>query len=138
TGTVYGVAWSDTSLGNAEIYFARLDTLGNRIGAVVRVTTSGGASTAPDLVWTGNQFALTWFDDRDLNTEIYFARLGADGTKLGGDVRVTNDVGRSEFPSMAWTGTEFVIVWNDPRDVSFQIYFARISAAGTKVGSDVR
>ena len=56
----------------------------------------------------------------------------------GPELRVTNSIGRSQSPSLAWTGSEFGVAWPDDRDGSFRIYFARVSAGGARVGADVR
>jgi len=45
----------------------------------------------PSLSWTGSEFGVSWYDDRDGNEEIYFARVSSAGAKIGSDLRVTND-----------------------------------------------
>ena len=137
-GGGYGVAWYDARDGNEEIYFARLDTSGNRIGADVRVTSAAGESRNASVVWTGSGYGVAWYDFRDGNWEIYFARLDAAGNKVGSDVRVTNNTVASNFPSLVWTGSVYGVSWDDRRDGNYEIYFARLDAAGNKVGSDVR
>jgi hypothetical protein len=138
TGSEYGVAWQDARDGNEEIYFARLDAGGTRIGADVRVTSDPGSSTAPRLAWTGTEYGIAWEDDRDGNEEIYFARLDATGVKLGADTRVTDDSAISNAPDVVWNGGEYGLVWRDRRNGNGEIYFALLSAAGVKIGSDVR
>jgi hypothetical protein len=58
--------------------------------------------------------------------------------KLGGDVRVTNAPDTSEFPSLQWTGSVYAAAWEDSRDGRWEIYFARLSSDGVKIGDDVR
>lgn len=137
-GPGYGVAWSDVRGTARQLFFQRIDATGALAGEPTRVTSDEGASAAPDLVWTGSEFALAWHDDRDTNTEIYFTRLSSTGAEIGSDVRVTLDPARSEFPSLAWTGDGYGVAWNDTRDGSFQIYFARLDPAGGRVGMDQR
>ncbi len=138
TGTEYGVAWHDGRDGNWEIYFARLDADGNKIGGDVRVTDAANSSQNASLAWTGTEYGVAWHDGRDGNWEIYFARLDADGNKIGGDLRVTDAAESSQSPSLAWGGTDYCVAWYDGRDDNWEIYSARISSAGAKVGSDVR
>jgi hypothetical protein len=138
TGSEYGVAWRDSRDGNDEIYFARLDDAGAKIGGDVRVTSDTGQSDGPRLVWAGGEYGIAWADDRDGNEEIYFARLDGAGTKLTADIRVTSDAAVSQTPDLAWTGTEYGLVWRDRRDGNGEIYFALLTAAGAQVGSDVR
>jgi hypothetical protein len=70
--------------------------------------------------------------------DIYFARISAAGVKVGSDVQITNDAGSSDAPSLVWTGIEYGVAWNDSRTTTSDIYFARVSAAGVKIGSDVQ
>jgi hypothetical protein len=139
TGDGYGVAWQDDRDGNTEIYFARLDAEGNKIGDDVRVTNDPGESVTPVLAWASSEFNLVWSDDRDGNTEIYFVRLGPAGSELADEVRVTDDVARSEFPAMVRSGGGIGLVWNDTRDDDiFQVYAAFLGGQGQKLTTDHR
>ena len=144
TGTQYGLAWHDgrdaapdaaPGTGGAEIYFARLDAAGDKIGNDVRVSNFLSQSFRPSLVWNGTEYAVTWNDDRDGNHEIYFARLDANGAPVGGEVRVTNAAGSSLFSDLAvvrsGTGTPgYGVVWQDDRDGNIEVYFSRLDAMG--------
>jgi len=138
TGTEFGVSWQDRRDGNDEIYFARIDSSGNKIGSDVRITNDVGGSGHPSLVWTGTEYGVSWYDNRDGNTEIYFARIDSTGAKIGTDMRITNDAGLSENPSLAWANTEYGVSWIDNRDGNTEIYFARIDSSGSKIGGDAR
>jgi hypothetical protein len=139
TGSDFGVAWHDYRHFNNEIYFARIDASGNKIGSDIRVTYAGYQSYNPSLVWTGSDFGISWWDNRDLNDEIYFARLDSSGSKIGSDARITFDDASSKESSLDWTGSEYGVSWHDSRDSAYEeIYFARIDASGNKIGSDVR
>ena len=138
TGSGYGVAWQDDRHFNWEIYFARLTEDGVKVGDDMRVTSSPGWSFDPSLVWIGSGYGVAWSDDRDENREIYFARLGAAGVKVGADVRVTSSSGSRNDPSLVWTGSEYGVAWQDNRDGNTEIYFARLSEDGVKLGDDVR
>jgi hypothetical protein len=102
----------------------------------VRITTDPAVSKCPSLVWTGSEYGASWHDDRDGNFEIYFARISATGSKVGTDVRITNDPAESGSfnvlpcgTSLAWTGSEFGVVWSDDRgsgSLRYDIYFNRI------------
>ncbi len=139
TGIEYGLSWSDArDGGNYEIYFTRISAAGGKIGSDIRITNDINFSTYPSLVWTGTEYGISWFDTRDSNNEIYFVRVDASGSKIGSDIRITNDSNDSFFPSLVWTGTEYGISWSDNRDGNYEIYFARVNAAGSKIGSDTR
>jgi len=69
---------------------------------------------------------------------IYFARVSAAGAKIGADLRVNSVLQCSTHSSLYWRGSEFGVSWTDSRDMDWEIYFTRISAAGVKIGSDLR
>ncbi len=139
TGSEFGNAWQDTRDGNGEIYFARLSADGSTIGSALRVSYAADYSRTPSIAWTGSEFGMSWPDHRDGNWEAYFARVGADGSKIGSELRITYDPDDSYRPcSIAWTGSEFGVSWYDHRDGNAEIYFARVSAGGSKIGSDLR
>jgi hypothetical protein len=104
----------------------------------VRVTNDAGYSAMPSLAWTGTEYAMAWQDDRPGNDEVYFARIDASGVEIGADLRITNATGTSGLTSLVWTGTEFGLGWEDSRNGIQENFFARLDAAGTKIGTDVR
>jgi hypothetical protein len=124
--SVYGLSWNDDRTGNNEIYFSLLWPTGSKIGGDVRVTSAATDSLFPSLVWTGSLYGLVWQDSRDGNSEIYFTRISENGLKFGADYRVTLELNESAFPSLAWSGSEFGIAWEDDRDGNLAIYFARV------------
>ena len=137
SGSEYGVSWQDDRDGNWEIYFARISGAGTKIGAELRITNDANDSLYPSLVWSGSEYAVSWDDDRDGNHEIYFARISASGTKIGSDVRITNNANHNSwYPSLGWSGSEYGVSWDDTGDGNNEIYFALISGTGTKIGSD--
>ena len=111
-GHGYGVAWYDYRDDPAgyrdEIYFARLDAVGNKIGSDVRVTATCTSAEYPSLGWSGTEYGLAWHDYRDPTplccSEIYFARLDPLGTHHGSQVRITNAPGFSAFPTLVSAG----------------------------------
>ncbi len=148
-GSEYGIVWEDnrhagiTFDGDTEIYFARLDSEGERIGGEIRITSSNGSSSRPEIAWTGDRYGVTWFDDRDGGEEIYFALLDSLGGRLSADIRITSSAGESSQPSLVWDGSAFGIAWQDDRDYVqpsnyYEIYFARLDSSGTKIVQDSR
>ncbi len=141
TGSGYGVAWQDGRDGNGEIYFARLDAAGVKIGGDVRVTDDAARQDSPEIVWTGSEYGVAWNDERNGNGEIYFARLDATGARIGAEIRITNDPADSTYPTspgLAWNGEEYAVAWRDGRDGNTEIYLARLDATGNPLGTDVR
>jgi hypothetical protein len=103
-----------------------------------RITYNGSSSNNPSLTWAGSEFGVSWHDQRDGNYDIYFSRISAGGSEIGDDIRLTTNASLSEYSSLVWTGSEFGVSWHDERDLNNEIYFTRVSAGGTKKGSDIR
>ena len=141
-GNEYDISWYDNRSGNNEIYFARLDANGNKIGSDIRLTNNIGGSGFPSFVVDANGYGIIWRDDRDGNDEIYFAKLDANGNKVGSDVRITSNTASSVIPVITWTYNirpfNYGVAWTDYRDANYEIYFTRVDANGNKIGSDVR
>lgn len=138
TGEEYALAWVDDQEGNFEVYLARVAATGELAAGPLRLTDDPEFSGSPILVWTGSELVVAWNDGRDGNFEIYLARMEPDGSKIGGDIRLTTDDSFSATPSLAWTGDELAMAWSDDRDGNNEIYYARIDPAGTVIGGDVR
>ena len=143
TGTEFGVVWSDYRDGgssDSEIYFARLDRFGRKLGVDMRVTTAGLRSSTPSLVWTGEEYGAAWNDQRDGNWEVYFTRFDSDGNRPPGyrDLRLTMTDEGSYSPSLVWTGSEFGVAWHDQFVGNYQVYFARIYPDGTRGSDNIR
>jgi predicted RecA/RadA family phage recombinase len=135
----YAVMWMDDRDGNNEIYFARISSGGALINlSEARVTINSAFKGVTRAVWTGSEYGVAWHDSRNGDSEIYFARVNTIGTKQGSDVRITNASDASLSPSLVWTGSAYGVAWCDDRDGNREIYFARISSAGVKQGSDIR
>lgn len=141
-GNGYGLAWSDDRGGTQQIYFARLDASGQKIGADVRVTDlmfdAGFADGGPArflgvsaLIWTGTEYGLFWKGDG-----LSFATLDANGKPspavfiepvLDGNAR-----------QIVWNGSGYGVAWYDNHEGDFEVYFYRLDMLGKKLGTDVR
>lgn len=146
TGSGYAIAWEDERAGanKQDLYFQRVDAAGQKVGPEVQVTTDPARQSSPILKWNGSELGLAWTDYRHAGTtnnrEIYFRRLSATGAPLGGELRLTDDPADSAWADLAWNDAahEWALVWHDTRDGNAEVYFARVSAAGQKLGGDVR
>jgi hypothetical protein len=138
---LYKVVWEDYRSGtHNEIWGASLTPSG-AITKDISALVSGASSSysySPALCDTGNGLGLAWYDYRDSNYEIYFARLTASGAKLGADVRLTSDGADSFNPRVVWTGAEYGVFWEDNRSGNIDLWFQRVSAAGAVIGSNTQ
>ncbi len=138
SGTDFGVAWTDTRFTQREIYFRKLDANGQLVGAETRISNDAADSAWPDLAWNGTDWATVWHDSRDGNSEVYLARVAANGQRIGPELRLTQSNGFSGYPSIDWNGFQYGLSWQDDRSGSTAIYFAQVNALGMKNGSDLK
>jgi hypothetical protein len=122
-----------------ELYLAADDGLH---ASVTRLTPDDGfASTYPDLALSGARAALTWFDARDGNEEVYLrvttrAEL-ARADAIGGS-RITHSKGHSIGAYTAWSGDRLGLAWCDDSEGQAEIYFAEFDASGAPRGDTQR
>jgi hypothetical protein len=124
-GGTFGIAWSDRSINpSGDIYFTRVGSGGAQIGPILRVTSAAGGAIDPAIAWSGSEWGIVWDDTRTGNEEIWFARIDANGVKVGSDFQVSNAPGHSRNPSIVWAGGKYGIAWSDDRDGgNDEIYF---------------
>lgn len=111
----------------------------------VRLTNFANSSyTSYNNAWniasSGNIVHTVWWDNRlnPINYEIYYKRSTDAGVTWGADVRLTNNTGDSQYPSIAVSGSAVHIAWQDSRDGNFEIYYKRSTDAGITWGADTR
>lgn len=142
TGSSVGLFFEDGRHNrNGDILYGHLtDDTGAPVGtADTRLESTTSSQKYPRGAWTGSRFGVTWQDDRSGGYEIMFRLVNEDMTPSGTATRLTEADGMSRVPHVAWSGSEFGVVWEDNRDGGDQeIWFTRVAADGTEVGSDVR
>ncbi len=138
SGSELGVAWQDSKDGNWEIYFTRMAMDGTEMTSDTRITNDAQFSNTPSLAWSGSEYGLAWYDGRDTPAQVYFARIAADGTKVGSDIRITDTAGGADHPSMAWTGSEYGVAFLGAISGEVDLYLARVAPDGTRIGTDAR
>ena len=122
-----------------EIYLAEDDGLHAR---VTRLSPDDGfASTYPDVAISDARAALTWFDAKDGNEEVYLRVTSpqdlARQDALGGS-RVTSTKGHSIGAYAAWSGDRLGVAWCDDTLGQHEIYFEEFDAAGAPRGEAQR
>ncbi len=138
SGTDVHVVWFDDRDGNEEVYHKRSTDRGASWGADERLTHDPGVSGYPSLAVSGTDVHVVWFDDRDGNEEIYHKRSTDGGMNWGADVRLTSDSSFSEHPSVAVSGPNAHLVWEDGRNGYAEIYYKGSTDRGGSWGADVR
>lgn len=110
--------------GAEELYLAEL--AGGRVELTRLTAADGRPSKYPDIALGDGLAAITWFDERDGNQEVYLAigplaelRGGLEGRAR----RVTTSPGHSIGAYLAWNGPRLGLAWSDDSDGSYEVYF---------------
>jgi len=136
TGSEYGLFWNDNRSGNWQNDFRTIDEDGIALGTPRAINTAGYDSGPCQAAWNGAGYVVT--NNRLGDTEIYVVRLDAQGFTLGPEQRVTYLSGTSRSPSIVWHGTEYGLFWIDNHYGPHELFYARLSLDGTKLGGDIR
>lgn len=111
--------------------------------ADVRLTTNSGSSytsgnNARNIIVTGSTIHTVWYDARFGDTEIMYKRSTDNGINWEPVVRLTNNTGSSENPTIASYGNILHVVWQDLRDGNYEIYYKISTNSGNSWSGDTR
>ncbi|MFQ5910546.1 MAG: FlgD immunoglobulin-like domain containing protein [Thermoplasmata archaeon] len=134
-GTNYFVVWQDyrTSV-DFDVYGARVDQAGHVLDPLgIPICTVGFYEEAPSLAFDGTNHLVAWQDWRSgTHSEIFGARVTKGGVVLD-TLSIPIAVGAylHRYPSVAFDGTNYLVVWQDYRNGSAcDIYAARVDQSG--------
>lgn len=96
-----------------------------------------GKQELPAAAFDGNNWLVVWQDKRGDREAIWGARVSAAGVLLDpGNILIADDEDRRYSPKVAFNGTCYLVVWQDGRNRSFDIYGARVTPAGVVLDPD--
>lgn len=126
SGSVHGIVWPAPAE-DGNCHFTILDADGTVVSAD---TVLGEAvSASPDVVWTGSEFAVTWFATPTTGDRLAMARVGADGTLIHG-ATVVEDADRDHgIQGLVWNGSELATAWGRLSAIGLNI--ARFDVTGS-------
>ncbi len=116
SGSSFGVAWSDPRVDdNYEVYFARFNSMGEKLAPDLRITVAEDFSIHPIVHYDQGRFALVWDDRRDeesMGGAKIFAQLISDqGELLGENTQLSVGDEIAEYPNFAATPERFGLVY---------------------------
>ncbi len=137
-GTSFLVVWHDLRNGSS---YSTYDIYGARVSATGGVLDSNGFvitnaiynQSLPALAYNGTNFLVVWQDNRGgSHFDIYGARVSGTGSLVdAGGLAISTAANRQSSPSVAYNGTNFLVVWEDYRGGSgSDIYGARVNGSG--------
>ncbi|MCF8378444.1 MAG: T9SS type A sorting domain-containing protein [Bacteroidales bacterium] len=137
------ITWDDFRFGyNGDVFCQQYLSDGTAVedNRIVNGDVGSENQFNPSIALSNEYFILTWEDYRDGTTEIYSQRFFHDGTFLGENFKVNEDMeyGYALSPAAAATPNgSFVISWADFRNMyCFDIYAQRYSAGGEPLGEN--
>ena len=126
-----------TSTRTSELFVGRVAPSGVDIERLTR--DDGAASKYPDLVIDREgRVALTWYDMRDGNDEVYL--LVGEVSDLHGEIderarRITTTPGESIGAYAAWNNGRVGLAWSDKTSGAHEIYFQSFDGSGMPLES---
>jgi len=107
------------------------------IDSGVRFVAPYGAQKYPAAAFDGTNWLVVWQDLRGDREAIWAARVSSAGVLLdSGNILVANDDDERYEPRVAFNGSGYLVVWQDARNSSYDIYAARVSTAGVVMDPD--
>lgn len=139
------VAWMDGRGENAydwNIFCQRYNSLGQKLGENVQVTTDTSTQWSPDVgCGASGVFVVTWDDERNGNWDVYGQRYDASGNPAGENFKVNDDGGSADQLGSGVAVNrygEFVVVWTDGRSGVDDVYARSYDAGGNPLGPSFR
>jgi hypothetical protein len=129
-----------TSTRASELYLGRVGPSGVSLTPLTR--DDGAASKYPDVaVDSAGRVALTWYDMRDGNDEVYL--YVGQASELQGELddrarRVTTTEGESIGAYVTWNDGRAGLAWSDKTPGAHEIYFQPFDAQGMPLESVTR
>jgi len=92
----------------------------------------------PTVAFDGTNYLVTWEELRGGSSwDIYGARVSTGGSVLDPDaIAISTAANDQGYPAIVFDGTNYVVVWQDNRSGSYDIYGARVSASGSVLDPD--
>ncbi|HTM19820.1 MAG TPA: hypothetical protein VL172_04910, partial [Kofleriaceae bacterium] len=136
------IAWYDNRNSIGDIYGTRAGPAGGwgpyDPGGLL-IAKAGNKEQLPAVAFDGTNYQVVWQDHRKVNwndTDIYAARVSGtvnpDGTStVLGTFGVATSTAIQARPDVAFDGANYLVVWQDNRSGTMDIWGTRVSPAGT-------
>lgn len=98
------------------------------------------AQYAPEITFGGGNYLVVWGDGRSTNFPVYASRVTPSGSVLDPTgLLVSQSATQTQyFPSVAWGGTRYLVVWGYYSPAPFAVYGRFINTNGTMASDTIR
>jgi len=131
-GSSYLSIWEE----NHDLYGKRIDRFGNLLDSTsIPISLTSKDQKHPSITWGKESFLAVWEDFRNLNSDIYGARIDSGGNVLdvsGLPIRVDPATDQTS-PAVAADGENYLVIWQEVLDStgeSYNIQGLRLSSEG--------
>ncbi|HEU4406309.1 MAG TPA: hypothetical protein VFS43_13675, partial [Polyangiaceae bacterium] len=129
-GSSFLAAWEDFRAGDEQVFMSIVDPAGSRSPDVLVENPGTGSANWPSVASKddGSASAIVYYQFRQRRPQIFLAFIDPTGTKVGGDLQVSNTPleASAKYPEIQWSGSNFGVTWIDTRDGAAQAYFASV------------
>lgn len=125
--------WQDSRSDNGtDIFATRLSATGEPLDSTsIAVSTATGDQTDPVVAWNGADYLVVWADKRNGNPHIYASRVRANGEVVDRQgLLLSGDKGVQAYPRVASDGSNWLVVWQDTRGSSPDVYGCSVTRDG--------
>ena len=142
SGPAVNIVWTDLRNGNAEVYFIRSSDGGTNWDDDIRLTEDPFYSYSPVITSSGSNIHLSWVN-KDLEEgtwKVFYKNSSDGGINWGEDTWLSVNSPDAYCPSIAASGSDVYVVWNDNRDGNgnLEIYYRKSSDNGLTWGPETR
>ncbi|WP_224241126.1 RHS repeat domain-containing protein [Hyalangium gracile] len=135
-GNNYLVVWTDIAGASSAIYGARVTREGGAIDVPPLVIGLADRERGtPAVASNGTDYFVTWRDFRNINWDIYGARVLGSGASSSAvvdpsGISISTDPAFQNAPDIASNGTDYFVVWRKDVGGPANVHGARVTSAG--------
>jgi hypothetical protein len=133
-GGSFLAVWQDNRAGGQDIYGIRVSPAGTTVETrSFPINADASDQTVPDVTFDGTNFLVVWQDARNGGGDIYGARVdpGTGAVLDTTPIAINTASGIQERPSISSIGGTSIVVWEDSRSGTRNVFLTRVNSGGT-------
>lgn len=134
---VYAVWYNLFQARFSEIYYRRSTDGGANFAWTENLSNTAGYSNTPVIAASGNNVHVVWTDNTPGDWDIFYRGSTNGGDSFGSTTNLSNNSGRSLFPTVAASEDNVYVVWTDNTPGNSDIFYRRSTNSGASFGSTV-